>query len=54
VGWGMVSARKGAPYAVELHIRGVLHLQIERSPRWLFSITNTVLWTALSTWILTR
>ncbi len=53
----MVSAAHRGPgdpsYALELHIRGLLHLQIERLPRWLLPTVNTVL-SALSTWLLTR
>jgi len=55
--WSMVSATsKGdsdPSYALELHIRGLLHLQIEHLPRWLFPTVNTVLF-ALSAWLLTR
>jgi hypothetical protein len=50
------AASRGADdpsYALELHIRGLLHVQIERLPRWLLSTVNTVV-SALCTWLLTR
>lgn len=40
-------------YALELHIPGLLHLQIERLPRWLLPTASAAL-SALSTWLLTR
>lgn len=30
-------------YALELHIRGLIHVQIERLPRWLLPTVSTVL-----------
>ena len=41
------------PCVLELHIHGVLHLRVERLPRWLFPAINTAL-SAICTWLATR
>ena len=37
-------------YLIELHVRGIIHIQIERLPRWLFPAVSggSLLWTWLA------
>lgn len=57
MGWLVVNALDGDPgdqsHALEVHVRGVLHIQIERMPRWLWPMMMSAV-SALSTWLATR
>jgi hypothetical protein len=41
-------------YLIELHIRGILHLRIERLPRWLVSAPAAALSAGIGSYMLAR
>jgi hypothetical protein len=56
----VVSTMDGDPgdqYVLEVHVRGVLHIQVERMPRWLWPMVMSAVMSAvsaLSTWLAIR
>lgn len=47
------TAEGDEPYLVELHVHGVIHIQIERLPRWLLPSMSTFL-SVIGTWMVAR
>jgi len=47
------SGPEQGPYALELHVRGLVHLQIERLPPVVVTATSAII-SAFITWLTTR